>query len=156
VKPLNVLMCGASVMVLLGIFIPAHARIGTNVYGISEGMFIYSNDYEDELPRAGGRNSAWSTTITMDYVVDNGEGEAGSLEYVEDGSCLLLDCCINDYGDVWGLCCNLATGDMGWICLGNLWFSDATQSTLNDTSYQSSLINYYDNIVGKSEATLTY
>jgi len=32
---------------------------GTNLSGIGKAMLIYANDYEDELPKAGGRNSAW-------------------------------------------------------------------------------------------------
>jgi hypothetical protein len=32
---------------------------GTNLSGIGKAMLIYANDYEDELPRSGGRNSAW-------------------------------------------------------------------------------------------------
>jgi hypothetical protein len=31
----------------------------TNLSGIGKAMLIYANDYEDELPRAGGRNSVW-------------------------------------------------------------------------------------------------
>jgi len=32
---------------------------GTNLSGIGKAMLIYAGDYEDELPRAGGRNTAW-------------------------------------------------------------------------------------------------
>jgi hypothetical protein len=35
---------------------------GTNLSGIGKAMLIYSNDYDDELPRAAGRNSKWGTT----------------------------------------------------------------------------------------------
>ncbi len=35
---------------------------GTNLSGIGKAMLIYSNDYEDELPRAGGPKSKWGTT----------------------------------------------------------------------------------------------
>jgi hypothetical protein len=47
---------------------PALARVrqlafrmvcGTNLSGIGKAMLIYANDYEDELPRAGGRESTW-------------------------------------------------------------------------------------------------
>jgi uncharacterized membrane protein YozB (DUF420 family) len=34
----------------------------TNLSGIGKAMLIYSNDYDDELPRAAGRNSKWGTT----------------------------------------------------------------------------------------------
>jgi hypothetical protein len=34
---------------------------GTNLSGIGKAMLIYANDYEDELPRAGGRNTVWGS-----------------------------------------------------------------------------------------------
>jgi Tfp pilus assembly protein PilE len=34
-----------------------------NLSLIGKAMLIYSNDYEDEFPRAGGRNSVWSMVI---------------------------------------------------------------------------------------------
>jgi hypothetical protein len=33
---------------------------GTNLSGIGKAMLMYSNDYDNELPRAGGKNSVWS------------------------------------------------------------------------------------------------
>ncbi len=36
---------------------------GTNVSGIGKAMLIYANDYEDEFPRAGGRQSPWAARI---------------------------------------------------------------------------------------------
>lgn len=36
---------------------------GSNLAGIGKAMLIYANDYEDELPRAGGRYSQWAKTI---------------------------------------------------------------------------------------------
>ncbi len=59
-------------LLLMGILLPALARTrqiafrmvcGTNLSGIGKAMLIYSNDYDDELPRAGGRNSMWSNHI---------------------------------------------------------------------------------------------
>ena len=56
----------------LVILLPALARVrqisfrmvcGTNLSGIGKAMLIYSNDYDDKLPRAGGRNSVWSSRI---------------------------------------------------------------------------------------------
>jgi hypothetical protein len=32
---------------------------GTNLSGIGKAMLIYANDYEDELPKAGGKNPNW-------------------------------------------------------------------------------------------------
>jgi hypothetical protein len=36
---------------------------GTNLSGLGKAMLIYANDYEDELPRSGGRESNWSDRI---------------------------------------------------------------------------------------------
>ena len=33
-----------------------------NLAQIGKAMFVYANDYEDELPRAGGRNTVWGNT----------------------------------------------------------------------------------------------
>ena len=43
---------------------------GTNLSGIGKAMLIYSNDYDDEFPRAGGRNSIWSNSIP-NWMADN-------------------------------------------------------------------------------------
>jgi len=60
------------IVLLMGILMPALARTrqlafrmtcGTNLSGIGKAMLIYANDYEDELPRAGGRKSTWSKNI---------------------------------------------------------------------------------------------
>ncbi|MEJ2703191.1 MAG: prepilin-type N-terminal cleavage/methylation domain-containing protein [Sedimentisphaerales bacterium] len=62
----------AIIALLMGILMPALARVrqiafrmvcGTNLSGIGKAMLVYSNDYDDELPRAGGRNSTWSGSI---------------------------------------------------------------------------------------------
>jgi len=61
----------AIIALLMGILMPALARVrqlafrmvcGTNLSGIGKAMLIYANDYEDELPRAGGRTSTWGAT----------------------------------------------------------------------------------------------
>ncbi|MBN2133858.1 MAG: prepilin-type N-terminal cleavage/methylation domain-containing protein, partial [Sedimentisphaerales bacterium] len=58
----------AIIALLMGILMPALSRVrqlafrmtcGTNLSGIGKAMLIYSNDYEDELPRAGGRSTTW-------------------------------------------------------------------------------------------------
>jgi prepilin-type N-terminal cleavage/methylation domain-containing protein len=58
----------AIIALLMGILMPALSRVrqlafrltcGTNLSGIGKAMLIYANDYEDELPRAGGRNATW-------------------------------------------------------------------------------------------------
>jgi len=62
----------AIIALLMGILMPALARVrqiafrmvcGTNLSGIGKAMLIYANDYDDELPRSGGRNSAWLPRI---------------------------------------------------------------------------------------------
>ena len=59
----------AIIALLMGILMPALARVraiahrlvcGTNLKGIGTSMLIYANDYEDEFPRAGYRNSTWT------------------------------------------------------------------------------------------------
>ena len=66
----------AIIALLMGILMPALARVrqlafrmvcGTNLSGIGKAMLIYANDYEDELPRAGGRNSTWGATPTVEW-----------------------------------------------------------------------------------------
>jgi len=62
----------AIIALLMGILMPALARVrqvahrlvcGTNLSGIGKAMLIYANDYEDEFPRAGGRNSVWGSPV---------------------------------------------------------------------------------------------
>jgi prepilin-type N-terminal cleavage/methylation domain-containing protein len=62
----------AIIALLMGILMPALARVrqiafrmvcGTNLSGIGKAMLIYAGDYDDELPRAGGRNSTWNPKI---------------------------------------------------------------------------------------------
>jgi prepilin-type N-terminal cleavage/methylation domain-containing protein len=62
----------AIIALLMGILMPALAKVrqlafrmvcGTNLSGIGKAMLIYSNDYDDEFPRAGGRNSQWAYQI---------------------------------------------------------------------------------------------
>ena len=36
---------------------------GTNLAGIGKAMLIYSHDYDNELPRSGGRNANWAQRI---------------------------------------------------------------------------------------------
>ena len=69
----------AIIALLMGILMPALARVrqiasrlvcGTNLAGIGKAMLIYSNDYDDELPRAGGRNAIWAGRIP-NWMADN-------------------------------------------------------------------------------------
>jgi len=61
---------------------------GTNLSGLGKAMLIYSNDYDDELPRSGGRKSIWASRIPnwqasnrfQAYgVAANGTGGVGSI-----------------------------------------------------------------------------
>jgi prepilin-type N-terminal cleavage/methylation domain-containing protein len=67
----------AIIALLMGILMPALARVrqiafrmtcGTNLSGIGKAMLIYANDYEDELPRAGGRGTVWGGSVTWDAI----------------------------------------------------------------------------------------
>jgi len=58
----------AIIALLMGILMPALSRVrqlafrltcGTNLSGIGKAMMLYANDYQDELPRAGGRSTTW-------------------------------------------------------------------------------------------------
>ncbi|MFH1718058.1 MAG: type II secretion system protein [Planctomycetota bacterium] len=62
----------AIIALLMGILMPALSRVrqiafrmvcGTNLSGLGKAMLIYANDYDDELPRSGGRNSTRTPTI---------------------------------------------------------------------------------------------
>jgi prepilin-type N-terminal cleavage/methylation domain-containing protein len=67
----------AIIALLMGILMPALARVrqiafrmtcGTNLSGIGKAMLIYANDYDDELPRAGGRTTVWGAPVLWDAV----------------------------------------------------------------------------------------
>jgi prepilin-type N-terminal cleavage/methylation domain-containing protein len=94
----------AIIALLMGILMPALARVrqlafrmtcGTNLSGIGKAMLIYANDYEDELPRAGGRNSEWGLLANnwmaddryTAYGVTPGTGEGGTASI---SSCFYL------------------------------------------------------------------
>lgn len=65
----------AIIALLMGILMPALARVrqiafrmtcGTNLSGLGKAMLIYANDYQDELPKAGGRNGVWGGPVDWD------------------------------------------------------------------------------------------
>jgi prepilin-type N-terminal cleavage/methylation domain-containing protein len=84
----------AIIALLMGILMPALARVrqlafrmtcGTNLSGIGKAMLLYSNDNDDEFPKAGGRNNTWATngipnwiapTRQLAFMVQNNEGRA--------------------------------------------------------------------------------
>jgi prepilin-type N-terminal cleavage/methylation domain-containing protein/prepilin-type processing-associated H-X9-DG protein len=62
----------AIIALLMGILMPALSRVrqlafrltcGTNLSGIGKSMLLYANDYQDELPRAGGQNASWGGPV---------------------------------------------------------------------------------------------
>jgi prepilin-type N-terminal cleavage/methylation domain-containing protein len=62
----------AIIALLMGILMPALARVrqlafrmtcGTNLSGLGKAMMLYANDYQDELPKAGGRMNAWQKAL---------------------------------------------------------------------------------------------
>jgi prepilin-type N-terminal cleavage/methylation domain-containing protein/prepilin-type processing-associated H-X9-DG protein len=69
---IELLVVIAIIALLMGILMPALARVrqiafrmicGTNLSGIGKAMLIYSTDYDDEYPRAGGPSTQWNNTI---------------------------------------------------------------------------------------------
>ena len=59
----------AIIALLMGILMPALARVrqiayrmmcGSNLAGIGKAMLIYSNDYQEEYPKAGGPGARWA------------------------------------------------------------------------------------------------
>ncbi|MEN6333552.1 MAG: type II secretion system protein [Phycisphaerales bacterium] len=94
----------AIIALLMGILMPALARVrqlafrmtcGTNLSGIGKAMLIYANDYEDELPRAGGRNCAWGPLTGQNFVAQTRQqayttGADGSGGKASISSCFYL------------------------------------------------------------------
>ena len=92
----------AIIALLMGILMPALARVrqlafrmvcGTNLSGIGKAMLIYANDYEDELPRAGGRTSTWGATkdwTAADRRLAFGLNPDGSAGSASISSCFYL------------------------------------------------------------------
>jgi len=117
----------AIIALLMGILMPALARVrqlafrmtcGTNLSGIGKAMLIYANDYEDELPRAGGRNSEWGMLAAnwsapdryTAYGVTPGTGEGGKASI---SSCFYL---LVKYAEVTpkSFVCKGDTGTVEW------------------------------------------
>jgi len=92
----------AIIALLMGILMPALARVrqlafrmtcGTNLSGIGKAMLLYSNDYQDELPRAGGRTSTWGLVqnwAAADRYQAYGLGADGSGGSATISSCFYL------------------------------------------------------------------
>jgi prepilin-type processing-associated H-X9-DG protein len=51
---------------------PAYNMVcGSNLSGIGKAMFIYANDYADELPRAGGPSTIWGSQVNYKAATQN-------------------------------------------------------------------------------------
>jgi prepilin-type N-terminal cleavage/methylation domain-containing protein len=90
----------AIIALLMGILMPALSRVrqiafrmvcGTNLSGIGKAMLVYANDYDDELPRAGGRNSTWAQTIP-DWQATNRFNAYGVSATGEGGTANISSC----------------------------------------------------------------
>ena len=92
----------AIIALLMGILMPALSRVrqlafrltcGTNLSGIGKAMLLYANDYQDELPRAGGRSSTWGAVANWQAPSRNvayGMGVDGSAGKATISSCFYL------------------------------------------------------------------
>ncbi len=84
----------AIIALLMGILMPALARVrqlafrmtcGTNLAGIGKACLIYSNDYEDEFPKAGGRTNTWIRGID-NFAIEPDAGNLRQTVYQISGS----------------------------------------------------------------------
>ena len=81
----------AIIALLMGILMPALARVrqiayrmlcGSNLAGIGKAMLIYSNDNEEEYPKAGGAGGMWSSGGRIaDWKNQKGEHYGTTLPY---------------------------------------------------------------------------
>jgi len=71
-SPIEVLVVVLVFLFALAVIVPAtqmsrfeayRIECADNLSGIGKAMLIYANDYDDELPRAGGRKSTWAPSI---------------------------------------------------------------------------------------------
>ena len=88
----------AIIALLMGILMPALAKVrqlafrltcGTNLSGIGKAMMIYANDYDDELPRAGGKEAAWGP---VDWDAADRYAAFGSVGGRGEGSASISSC----------------------------------------------------------------
>jgi prepilin-type N-terminal cleavage/methylation domain-containing protein len=134
----------AIIALLMGILMPALARVrqlafrmtcGTNLSGIGKAMLIYANDYEDELPKAGGRNSTWGAVAKWDAPsrqVAFGVDAAGSGGKASISSCFYL---LVKYAEV---------TPKSFICKGDSGTSEFKLSDVSTLSQGFELIDAWD------------
>ena len=89
----------AIIALLMGILMPALARVrqiayrlycGTNLSGIGKAVLIYANDYDDELPKAGLRNSTYAARIANWRNVTRAQAFAGDRANITSNFYLLV------------------------------------------------------------------
>ena len=93
----------AIIALLMGILMPALSRVrqlafrmvcGSNLSGIGKAMLIYANDYDDELPKAGGRGASYTRYINSWFGQDRfqafGVAPDGSGGAANISSCFYL------------------------------------------------------------------
>jgi prepilin-type N-terminal cleavage/methylation domain-containing protein len=135
----------AIIALLMGILMPALSRVrqlafrltcGTNLSGIGKAMLIYSNDYEDELPKAGGRSSAWGALA--DWTATNRTGAFGlSSTDGSNGSATISSCfyLLVKYAEV---------TPKSFICKGDSGTSEFKLSNVTGLSPTFELIDAWD------------
>ena len=135
----------AIIALLMGILMPALARVrqlafrmtcGTNLSGIGKAMLIYANDYEDELPRAGGRETQWGDSVVWDapdrytaFGVNRANGSGGNATV---SSCFYL---LVKYAEV---------TPKSFVCKGDAGTSEFNLSESIGTGTNRELIDMWD------------
>jgi prepilin-type N-terminal cleavage/methylation domain-containing protein len=135
----------AIIALLMGILMPALARVrqlafrmtcGTNLAGIGKAMLIYANDYEDELPRAGGRNSEWGLLgqgwMAQDRYGAYGVDASGSGGRASISSCFYL---LVKYAEV---------TPKSFVCKGDTGTTEFSLADENVTATTFELIDAWD------------
>jgi prepilin-type N-terminal cleavage/methylation domain-containing protein len=131
----------AIIALLMGILMPALSRVrqlafrltcGTNLSGIGKAMLLYANDYQDELPKAGGRNGTWgavpqwANSNRVQAFNMNPDGSGGSATI---SSCFYL---LVKYTEV---------TPKSFICKGD---SGTTEFKINDWAQGAELVDVWD------------
>jgi prepilin-type N-terminal cleavage/methylation domain-containing protein len=131
----------AIIALLMGILMPALARVrqlafrmtcGTNLSGIGKAMLLYANDYQDELPKAGGRNGTWGTVpqwANLNRVQAFGTAADGSGGTATISSCFYL---LVKFTEV---------TPKSFICKGD---SGTNEFKVNDWAAGSELVDVWD------------
>lgn len=99
-SPIEVLVAVLVFLFALAIIVPAtqmsrfeeyRIRCADNLSQIGRAILIYANDYEDELPRSGGRTSVWAPTVSS-WGANNRYGAYGIAADGNGGSASISSC----------------------------------------------------------------